>query len=432
MALARTRTRSQFLAPWLLLLGGLLTRLTALDHPPSVIFDEVYFGPFASHYCCDHRDFFDNHPPHGKLLIAGVAHALGYRGELAFGSIGEAYRGPVWPLRIATATAGALLPLLVYALLRLLGAGVAAAFSAGFALLLENALLVQSRQVSMDAPMLLAMFAALALTLRARRLSSPGAARWHALGAGLLLGFAVGSKWLALAIVVPMALAIDWRARRAALIQSAIIGGAALAVYVAGWALHFQLLSGPPVGAVVPRTGAGFWADFGNMQRQLLAANSVLQATHPFGSHWYQWPFMQRPMAYWEGAGAARIDLIGNPLVWWGSSFLLLVIATTGLHWRRLTLPLAGYLAAFLPFAGIARVMFMYHYLAALLFAVITAALWLDHVGWIHGDSLRGQRRSYYLVGAALLLAFLLVAPRSYGMAVSADWYAATMRGLGL
>lgn len=55
-----------------------------------MVFDEVHFGGFASHYLKG-TYFFDVHPPLGKLIIAGIGHLSGYKGTFAFKEIGDAY-----------------------------------------------------------------------------------------------------------------------------------------------------------------------------------------------------------------------------------------------------------------------------------------------------------------------------------------------------
>ena len=69
----------------ILLLLSAAVHLVGLSHPDSVVFDEVHFGSFSTAYCCNHEYFFDPHPPHAKLLIAGTARLLGYRGGVDFG-----------------------------------------------------------------------------------------------------------------------------------------------------------------------------------------------------------------------------------------------------------------------------------------------------------------------------------------------------------
>ena len=84
--------RSSTIAILVLACISLFTNLVGLAHVNRVIFDEFHFGKFVNGYCCTHERFFDIHPPHAKLLIAGAGYVAGYRGGLKFASkIGRAH-----------------------------------------------------------------------------------------------------------------------------------------------------------------------------------------------------------------------------------------------------------------------------------------------------------------------------------------------------
>src|SRR5262249_49342532 len=114
----------------------------SLSEPRSVVFDEAIFGPFVNAYTGSHGYFFDLHPPHTKLLVAGVAALGGYRGNQEFKGIHHPIT-EVSPalLRCVPALAGSLIPLLGFALLIQLGASNFGALVGGIALALDNALL---------------------------------------------------------------------------------------------------------------------------------------------------------------------------------------------------------------------------------------------------------------------------------------------------
>jgi dolichyl-phosphate-mannose--protein O-mannosyl transferase len=204
------------------------------------------------------------------------------------------------------------------------------------------------------------------------------------------------------------------------------IAVAALAVYAFGWWLHFALLGEPGPG---DRWGAptGHWiADTIAVQRRMWGANTGLAAQHGYGSAWWSWPLMLRAVSYWS-TGGASLALVGNPVVWWGSSVGLVVVLVSA-PLRALTKPAAGdparawppglwllvcgWALCYFPLAGVRRVLFLYHYLSALVFAVCAVALWLDHSGWLTrpGDW-RVQPRVLWFLVAALVGGFALLAP---------------------
>ena len=141
---------------WVLLALGFVSRFCFLNWPREVVFDEVHFGKFIGAYISGHY-FFDIHPPFGKLLIALVAYFGGYRTTQAFEVIGEPYGQDVdvfW-LRAAPASFGALLVPLAFLLSRELGCSDAAALLVASMVLLDGALLVESRLLLTDSVLFL-------------------------------------------------------------------------------------------------------------------------------------------------------------------------------------------------------------------------------------------------------------------------------------
>ena len=125
----------------LLLIIGAITHFLFLASPRQVVFDEVHFGKFVTAYCCTHERFFDIHPPHAKLLIAGTSYVLGYRGGFDFQYIGEAYNSiSITALRFFPAIMGIILPLLFFILLKQLHVSTKIAFLGGLFVALDNAL----------------------------------------------------------------------------------------------------------------------------------------------------------------------------------------------------------------------------------------------------------------------------------------------------
>jgi dolichyl-phosphate-mannose--protein O-mannosyl transferase len=74
-----------------------------------------------------------------------------------------------------------------------------------------------------------------------------------------------------------------------------------------------------------------------------------------------------------------------------------------------------AWLMNMLPFIGISRVMFLYHYFTALIWAVLMLAYIVD-------QSRRPQRAFFAISGIALAL-FIFFAPLSYGLPLSETAY---------
>src|SRR5262249_29385485 len=81
----------------------------------------------------------------------------------------------------------------------------------------------------------------------------------------------------------------------------------------------------------LPRRQFHHLADLIEYQRQAYVYHATLIAGHPYGSPWFSWPFLYRPVAYYyeyQGLGTdlfsghslvAGIVNLGNPIIWWAS-----------------------------------------------------------------------------------------------------------------
>jgi dolichyl-phosphate-mannose-protein mannosyltransferase len=399
-----------------LLLAGIALHFFRLGQPGTVVFDEVHFGRFADAYCCAGAYIFDVHPPHGKLLAALGLKLGGYEGGQSFETIGTSLSEVrPWLLRLVPALAGSLIPLVVFTLLIQLGASSWAAFLGGWAVLFDNALLLQTRVLALDGIMIFFMLAAISLALLAVRQAMLKGQLLSSVGAGLCVGMAVGSKFTGLtsAALVGVVLLVGTGqpgfVRRVGLIASAFLG--ALAVYLGGWVLHFLLLDQPGPGDIWGTPSEVLWRDIVEIHRKMFAANFGLGAGHPNASSWWGWPFMWRPV-YYFAEGDRAIYLLGNPVVWWGSSIGLVLILWNIFRgswedFRANGAHCAPYLISFVPYFFIPRVLFLYHYLPSLVFAVMAVVLWLDR---------SGRQGTFPWLLAAIPVGFAVVSPFTFGL----------------
>lgn len=132
-----------------------------------------------------------------------------------------------------------------------------------------------------------------------------------------------------------------------------------------------------------------------------------LTATHPYGSRWFSWPLLLRPVAYYyqDGLGAAgvcppaptpttaanctlrsEVFNLGNPAIWWFSIPCLVfcvVVAIRERNWRAALIVIA-FAAAWLPFARVTRVLFLYHMFGGLPFMILAIAFTLNRMrSWV-------------------------------------------------
>jgi dolichyl-phosphate-mannose-protein mannosyltransferase len=431
-----------------LLLAGLALHFFRLDQPAAIIFDEVHFGGFANAYCCTGEYIFDVHPPHGKLLAALGMKLGGYDGGQSFATIGTPLADlDPWLLRLAPALTGSLVPVLVFIILVQLGASLWAAVLGGWAVLFDNALLLQTRVLALDGTLILSMLGAISLALLAISQRSVLRQSLLSLGAGLCVGMAVGTKLTGLTsallvAVILLAPLLQGGKLLDAIRMSAFAATGAIVVYLGGWVLHFLLLDQPGPGDIWGVPSGTLVHDIIDIHRSMFQANYGLTATHPNGSAWWGWPWMWRPLYYYAGPNFA-LYLIGNPVVWWGSSIGLLCVlwgllrgvfggerpenaSATTLVIRHL--PLLGFLVSFLPFIVIPRVMFLYHYLPSLVFAVCAVALWLDRHGWTQKGGFAEQSRAVRWLLIAIPVGFLVISPITYGFALPSDILSALVK----
>lgn len=431
---------------WVLTAAALLTRLVQLHQPPAVVFDETYFRTFAGNYLDGHY-FFDIHPPLIKLLFAGAANVFHLDAAQLIGDDPAAV-----VLRVIPALAGAALVPLVYVVIRQLGLGRRIAALGALFVLLDNALLVESRFILMDSLLLLSGLGAFSCYLALRKSRSGWRWSWLVLLA-TLLGMLVTTKWSGLAVAGLISLAwlvdasrvkMNWQRVLGEVFVTALI---VTVIYLGSFMVHFSLLTKSGEGDAFmsqkfqstlidspvydESARMSFWDKFVELNEEMYTAQSTLSDTeHPYASRWYSWPLELRPVYFWQGAPGengiqGNIYLLGNPAVWWGST---LAVISALLIWlirpkllgerrRLITFLLAGYAVNFVPFAFIDRPMFLYHYLFALLFAILITCVMLSMLfGWQRRKfGPKAAQQTYWMIVAVTVLAFLYFVPLSYG-----------------
>jgi dolichyl-phosphate-mannose-protein mannosyltransferase len=423
-----------------LIIGAIFTRTWQLFQPKDIVFDEVYFKAFAGHYLDGHY-FFDIHPPLGKLLIAGWAHICGLSGvTLATTS--------ALPLRLIPALFGITLIPIVWGIIRKLGGSRRAAFLGGFMILLDNALIVESRFILTDTILLATGLGAILCYLIARKRSGKAYYAYF-ISSALLAGASASTKWTGLtsfALIGAMWLydshgyfyTAKWVGRFSLLIIAPSL------LYISLFAIHFALLPSSGDGDAFmsirfqstlqgntnysSTARISFPAKFVELNREMYEANRTLTASHPYGSHWYSWPLELRPIYYWQGETLANgkqgnIYLLGNPAIWWGSlaamiSGLIVYFARrskrSSNQTKTVLLLIVAYLINYLPFAAVTRVMFLYHYFFSLIFEIMLAVILWDFISKQSDDEKRTSYIYFAIIGI-ISLSFIYFSPLTYG-----------------
>src|ERR687893_959756 len=347
--------RSLLLLTLLTLAVGLWGRVYDLGFPARQVWDEIYFPVMADKYLKGIY-FFDLHPPLGKFIIA-VSIAL-------FGDTPVAWR-------LMPAVFGiALLPLgffLGWSLFKQrVGALLLAAFLAG-----ETILIVHSRIGVME---ILLVFFTLATFLAALVVERRGQAIWPA----VLLGVTISIKWADLPVVIPAGYVL-WRK---GLLRPFLAGlWVAAIIYIA--IIYVERL------IIVTANPVQAWVEVWEWHIQ--AAHKIGAAVpHLWGSPWWSWPIMLRPIRYYYGANPEGllqvISAIGNPLIWW-SGTLAVVVSIFDIVRKAVARKLSaddpiipivlGYVFLLAPWVAGTRIPYIYNYLPIYPFAILALVYWL-------------------------------------------------------
>ncbi|KAJ3188078.1 hypothetical protein HK101_009220 [Irineochytrium annulatum] len=144
----------------------------------------------------------------------------------------------------------------------------------------------------------------------------------------------------------------------------------------------------------------GFWKKFFELNAVMWRTNAGLKGSHPFESRPASWPFLKRGISFWtaKGNNSGQIYLIGNPLVWLGSTlaiFTYIILYGVSLLLQKRQIPLfrrgfptnafnacifvfLGWLMHYFPFFLMSRQLFLHHYFPALYFAILMAGALFD------------------------------------------------------
>ncbi|MEQ8536733.1 MAG: phospholipid carrier-dependent glycosyltransferase [Coleofasciculus sp. D1-CHI-01] len=174
---------------------------------------------------------------------------------------------------------------------------------------------------------------------------------------------------------------------------------------------------------------------------------------HPYCSKWYTWLIMLRPVAYFyqtaqstreqvpaypplpKGYGQVVYDVhaMGNPILWWLSTAAILLLLLLLL--QRLWSGMRGYfppttvnyislylglnwLAQLLPWIGVSRCTFLYHYMGASVFSGLGLAWLIDR--WLHREQESWQIAAITVI-SLILLAFVFWLPIYLGLPLSPE-----------
>ena len=132
--------------------------------------------------------------------------------------------------------------------------------------------------------------------------------------------------------------------------------------------------------------GPGYSWSVDELHAQMFGYHFNLVAGHASASPWWSWPLALKPtwfhVSNFDGRQVALIYNGGNPILFWAGVPAL--VACGVLAWKRRSLALVLIVAAFafqfVPWIRIERATFAYHYLTAVIFAMIAIAYIVDEL----------------------------------------------------
>ncbi len=420
----------------LILLGlSIITHMAFFGWPAQVVFDEVHNGKFITSYATDSY-YFDVHPPLAKLLTKFFGDFINAPYDVDYGAIGNTLPWGVILLRLLPIITGILLPIIIYYICRNLSFSKLVSFAAGALVVLENSLLVQSRFILFDSIMLLFGFTSVLLYL----IYIKKQRRWMLYLSVVLATLAFSVKWTGFAypLLICGAEIIRLKNFRKSIRFVAHYVFIGLFIYMVIFAFHFAYLrhSGPGDPFMTDRfqktlidnphandpiEPKKFFGKFIELNVEMYEANQTLNATHAYSSNWLSWPLMIRPIFYWQGksnvTGNQYIYLLGNPLIYWLGFLSVLFLIWRVIkrkHTKVLLFILTGFLVNYIPFIFIGRVMFLYHYEAALVFSILAICYILQY----EVPEAKRAKVTWALLIVCLVL-FIYFAPLTYGTHLS-------------
>ncbi len=261
---------------------------------------------------------------------------------------------------------------------------------------------------------------------------SRSAAMGWLVATGLFSGAAMSSKWVAVYGFAGILLLFVWDgiARGRSGVWG-ILGGPAESGVLLGLCLGMV-----PVlvylATYVPFLSLGHSiGDLVRLQSQMFGYHANLDATHPFSSPWYGWPFGYKAVfLYLGGSGAERSEIwtIPNIVVFWGGLVGMGAIVRRALSTRAaaLAVVVGAAIIQLAPWIAVGRVVFIYHYLPVVPFLAIALA-------WLLTNGLREssyQKAVAGLVALGSIAFFVAVLPMLEGWSMPVSYLDAARRWL--
>jgi len=421
---------------------GEYIKLWRLGTPAALTFDECHFGFFTSHYY-KREYFFDIHPPFAKITFWFLGHILGHDpgpngGDFQYkGQMGTAYENwyQYYPLRfVATLFGSGVIPVM-YLALRAINIRPAGAIFGACLCLFDTLLISEARGILTDSQLI--FWNCITIYAMFKLFTIPGypakefakkrerlLTKWMILTA-FFCGSVFSVKFTSLAtlgiVFMESFFGLFIIEKHLSFLRCLLCLGIGLAVWLFWWWAHFLILIYDTTesawhtpqfqGTLINNAYHGkfpspwFLSKTYELVYTMIKANAGILDPHDWGSRWYEWIVgrgkllsavnTSEELGYtqnWE------ISIFANPLIaviTLGSIAVSLTLCAFFCRYYHVAwvktqanknfvgvtlLCFCGWLANLLPYTGIARSTFVYHYLPGQLYVQVLSAFLLDRI----------------------------------------------------
>jgi dolichyl-phosphate-mannose-protein mannosyltransferase len=397
--------------------------------PPSVVFDEVFFGNFTQYY--HHKlYFFDIHPPLGKQLLYFGSRLTGYSYQEVFDRIGSPLNSTQIPrLRIWPCTVGVLRAPFIFTALKLIGISSWWSLTAGIFVATDQALVVQSRFALIDTFLTtFTSFTILLTSMIVRRINNRLLLGILIIAVGISAGATVSVKFTGGGVALTVIVALFMHYPLLTAIKLSIVAGVCgMSVLIVSFLIHFSMFKYPGPGCIFHES---FWcSDFFEGRMNVLSATKTLISTmfssnfgigqtHSYSSSWWSWPLMLGRGTFLWMEGERYLWTIGSPIVWWGSTIGIvcwLIVVMKERYIRGTTWIFIGWAVSYFPFALIKRPLWNYHYFIPLLYSIVAGA--------IAANSIAPMSKVFpILFIVCAICCWIVYVPITYATPISWEW----------
>ncbi|EAX99063.1 Dolichyl-phosphate-mannose-protein mannosyltransferase, putative [Trichomonas vaginalis G3] len=439
----------------ILILSGIAyyARSKAFEYPAGMVFDEVHFGNFTNHYI-KHEFFFDIHPPLAKLIFAKFAWLAEYDGSIEYSDEGErAYSDEKYiTTRVAPIMLSSLVPAAMYIALRCMALSKIASFTSSFMAALDTTLIAEGKFCLTDGTLhLFTMVGMIGINIwLSKEVQSKSWWLWIYI-ASICMSFAYSVKNTALSLFFVAGYAqlmyyLDEKDFEIDENSFSEICRSLFTIVYPGLIFHyiiwyFHITTTPFIYEdtkddeiqsytlnyknTTDLTKWVYWppvvARVANCIGSAFMSNGLNFEPHPYMSRPKDWPLLTDVWVSFYHDYGLRTNCVcaGNVFVYYTAFFgvLACMLGFTRKGFAHITRLIVGYWMSYLPFFGVPRTMFLYHYLIPLMFGCMCFGAALDL--WIKSGYWKGFIALSVMVAA--LTGFFIISPLVYGYKTPED-----------